>query len=480
MPQSIFVTGAGGFIGQSLIQPRSGLTNCSIKVLTRRPLPECAPKSNLPVQVVGDLLDPGTYRAALMGCDTVVHLAAVTGRAARTEYERVNVEGTRALLHTCKAVGVRRFLHMSTIAAGYPDQRYYPYAKTKARAEALVRESGLDFAIIRPTLVLGVNSPIWNTLLKIAKLPMVPLPEGARPVLVQPVRANDVVRGMELLLESGRFEGEVLELGGPRPLPFREFLGLIQRALHGEPGRVVRVPLGPIRTLLALTEQAMRPLLPVTAGQLAVFANDSVPSENWLLAQLRADMPSMEETIAALVDAGNGGDGSRMGMPRWKRQERPMSENAKRVLEAECRSFAAYLVGAAPISYIEEQYTKAAHAHGLGFDEEFPGFDRVTLALARRGRMLARWADAYCSIFHRGGPLRRKLIVLAAILEHVAPTNEVFDRVQSRHVALTVLSLAAYGWTSAVSLLLGAVILLPVRLLCWIATRSKVSSIPAR
>jgi hypothetical protein len=94
--------------------------------------------------------------------------------------------------------------------------------------------------------------------------------------------------------------------------------------------------------------------------------------------------------------------------------------------------------------------------------------------------MLARSADAYCAIFHRRGALRRKLIVLAAILEHVAPTSEVFDRVEPRHVAFTALSLVRYGWMSAVSLLLGALILLPASIFCWMATRSIGSGIRAR
>src|SRR5262249_32728374 len=148
-------------------------------------------------------------------------------------------------------------------------------------------------AILRPTLVLGEMSPIWITLRKIAKLAVVPLPEGAHSVLVQPIHVNDVVRGIELVLESGRLEGEIFELGGPRPLPLRELLRLTQKALRGQSGRLLRVPLEPIRALLAAIEPAVRPLMPVTAGQLAVFANDSVPSENWLLAQL---LPGMQST----------------------------------------------------------------------------------------------------------------------------------------------------------------------------------------
>ncbi len=479
MLRQIFVTGASGFIGQNLIERCARSADYSITALTRRPLPELASNADQPRQVVGDLLEPDAYQAALAGCDAVVHLAAATGRAAPKDYQRVNVEGTRALLQACKAAGVRRFLYVSTIAAGYPDQSYYPYAKTKAQAEALVRESGLDFAIIRPTLVLGEKSPIWNTLIKIAGLPVIPLFEGARPVRVQPVHADDVVRGIELLLKSGRFEGDVLELGGPRPLTFREFLGLTQTALRGAPGRIVRLPLGPIRALLAAMEPVLRPLMPVTAGQLAVFANDSVASENWLLAQLRPGMPSTQETIAALVEKAKTGAGSGRGSTTQKRAPRPMSDSAERVLKAECRSLTAYLTGAPPSPYVEERYTRAAHVHGLGFDADFSCFDRATLWLARRGRMFARWADAYCALFHRAGPLRRKLVVLAAILEHVAPTSEAFDRVEPRHVASTVLSLAAYGLISAVSLLLGAVVLVPASVLCWMTTRSEVSSISA-
>jgi NADH dehydrogenase len=477
MLRQIFVTGASGFIGQSLIQRCAGSADYSVTVLTRRRLPEFASNAGQTRQVVGDLLEPESYQAALAGCDAVVHLAAATGRATPKEYQRVNVDGTRALLQASKAAGVRRFLHVSTIAAGYPNQRYYNYAKTKAEAEVLVRECGLDFAIVRPTLVLGEKSPIWSTLLKIAGLPVIPLPEGGRSVRVQPVHAEDVVRGIELLLASDRFEGEVLELGGPRPLPFREFLQLIQSALRGAPGRVIRVPLGPIRALLAAMEPAVRPLMPVTAGQLAVFANDSVASENWLLALLRPGMASTEETIAGLVEMAKSGAGSGKSTSPQKQPRRPMSDSAERVLTAECRSLSAYLTGAPPSRYIEEQYTRAAHAHGLAFDEDFSCFDRATVRLARSSRVFARCADAYCALFHRAGALRRKLVVLAAILEHVAPTSEAFDRVEPRSVASTVLSLAAYGLMSTVSLLLGALVLAPASVLCWMATRSESSSI---
>lgn len=472
MAQPIFVTGAGGFIGEALLRRLCATTGSPVKALLRRPIAADKTWKSEPRQVIGDLLSPDSYRGELADCNVVVHLAAATGRAPPGAYERVNVEGTRTLLEACKAAGVRQFVYMSTIAAGYADQRYYPYAKSKAKAEALVRESGLGYAILRPTLVLGERSPIWRTLLEFAKLPVVPLPQGSRPVRVQPIHVDDVARGIALLLESGRFDSEVLELGGPRRLTFAELLSLIQVAVRGEAGRIVRVPLWPVRTLLALMEPALRPLLPVTAGQLAVFANDSTAAENWLLARLREGMPSTESTIVALVDAANTrAETSGSGRQAKRRAARPLSDGAKRVLEEECRTYAACLVGAAPSAYVREHYVRAAHAHGLAFDEDFTRFDRATLAFARRWHVFARCADAYCALFHRRGALRRKFIVLAAILEHAAPTNEAFDRPLTQPVALAALSLLWYALASAASLLFGALILAPAGALCRIADR---------
>jgi hypothetical protein len=210
--------------------------------------------------------------------------------------------------------------------------------------------------------------------------------------------------------------------------------------------------------------------MPVTAGQLALFANDSTAAENWLLAALRPDMPSTEAMVEALVEAGDAdAEKGRPDSRQPRRHRRTMSVGSRRVLEEECRTYAAYLLGTAPGAYVREQYVRAAYAHDLALDEDFTRFDRITLAVARKGRPFARCADAYCALFHPRGALRRKLIVLAAILEHVAPTSEAFDRTSPKPAALAVLSLAAYSSIFAVSLLLGAVVLAPASVLCWIA-----------
>jgi len=466
MTGAVFVTGAGGFIGRALLPRLLASPERRIKALYRRPDSAVRSAAGPTMEIVaGDLLQPSGWRAALEGVETVIHLAAATGRAAPAEYERANFRATRKLLAACRAAGVRRFLYVSTIAAGYPDQSYYPYARTKARAEALVVSSGLDFAIVRPTLVLGADSPIWLTLRKIAGLPVIPLPRKGRPVSVQPVHVDDVVRGIAMLLDAGRFQGEVFELGGPDAMPFSAFLSDIHRAVTGKPARIVPVPLVPIRLLLALVEPVLRPLMPVTAGQLAVFANDSTAAPNWLLDRLRDGIATTEGTIARLTEMPPAGPAAPAARPPSRAPARALTDDAKRALEVECALFGRYLVGVSPNAYASRHYVEASARHGLAVDADLAPFDRAMLAVAREGRLLTRCADAYSAILHRGGALRRKLIVLAAILEHAAPTSELFDRPKGNGVAGALLGLLGHGAAFGLALIAGLMIFLPVRLL---------------
>src|SRR5579863_9228217 len=272
MIQTIFLTGGSGFIGRTLRARLAG-GPWRIRGLTRH---QAEVDGDL---ALGDLLEPDSYRDRLRGADAVVHLAASTGRSPEADQWRTNVEGTRALLAACRDAAVDRILHVSTIAAGYSDKRHYSYAQSKLAAEALVRDSGLGFTILRPTIVLGTDSPIGQTLGRIAGLPLIPLPQGERPVMVQPVDVSDVARGVEIVLAERHFQGEVLDLGGADPETFADFLNAVRRATRGAPARIVRVPLGPIHALLAATEGVAGRWQPVTAGPMALFANESVAAD---------------------------------------------------------------------------------------------------------------------------------------------------------------------------------------------------------
>jgi nucleoside-diphosphate-sugar epimerase len=421
MPEILFITGSRGFVGKPLVSRLLATGLWQIRVLVRPPRKQDDDLARGLDFVVGDLCDEETYKFGLEGVYTVIHLAALTGKAAPPEYERANFEGTKILLQACKRTGVRRFLYVSTIAATYPDQRYFTYAQTKARAEALVRESGIPYSIIRPTAVIGSGSPIWRTLSSLAKLPVVPLPNGGR-VKLQPIDVDDLVQGIELVVSEGRFEGEALDLGGPSPISFADFMCTIHQAYYGKEPRVISFPLAPLRNLLGFVEPVLRLILPVTAGQLALFANDSTASPNWLHDRLKERMRTVKETIATLASGQN------------SFYNRATAESSTAIapcdfaaIVRECDVFTRYLVGQPPTDYVHKQYKMAVLARDLANSAEFRDFDRRTLSLARRNAFFTRVADAYCAIFHRHGVLRRKLILLLAILEHTPPTAARFD-----------------------------------------------------
>jgi hypothetical protein len=98
------------------------------------------------------------------------------------------------------------------------------------------------------------------------------------------------------------------------------------------------------------------------------------------------------------------------------------------VPERELVIFTRYLTNLAPTEYVRKQYCMSLLDRGLAEEAEFSAFDRLTLGFARRGVLFARFADAYCAIFRRRGAMRRRLILLMAILEHTAPYSDRFDR----------------------------------------------------
>jgi NADH dehydrogenase len=296
--RAIFVTGGSGFIGRRFLEGLRGAGFDRITCLTRKPLSPAAPEGwkYLP----GDLATPESYSSSLAQSDIVVHLAAATGNASAAELRRVNVDATRRLLHECERHGVSRMLYVSSIAARYPDLDRYPYGRSKAEAETLVRQSRVDYTILRPTIVLGPGSPIGQRLRSLAGLPL-PVLVGNGKTRIQPIDVADVARAMLLLLDRSRFSGEILELGGPEVVTFDELIGRVRAASGKKPAPIVHLPAGPLAGLLTAGGKLLGSRLPVSAGQLVPFTSDGVANPNDLAAELRPTMTTLNALVGELA-----------------------------------------------------------------------------------------------------------------------------------------------------------------------------------
>lgn len=161
------VTGANGFIGSHLTR-RLLAEGIEVHALSHRSADRL---EGLPIRVFrGDVSEPASLAPAFAGVEVVFHLAArATDWGPRSEFFRVNVEGTRAALEAARAAGCRRFVHLSSLAVhrftGHldadedtpADQQRYHYGASKAAAEALVhtaaREGWVETTILRPGVV---------------------------------------------------------------------------------------------------------------------------------------------------------------------------------------------------------------------------------------------------------------------------------------------------------------------------------------
>ncbi|MEW6430939.1 MAG: NAD(P)H-binding protein [Myxococcota bacterium] len=141
----LFVAGATGAVGRVLV-PLAEARGLEVRPHVR---PASAAKLSHPRRVVLDLGDPALVDA-LIGCTTVVSLVGTMRKrfASGDTYETSDVGSARQLVEAGKRAGVRHFVLLSSVGAGRP---VGAYLKAKARAEALVRESGIPFTIFRPS-----------------------------------------------------------------------------------------------------------------------------------------------------------------------------------------------------------------------------------------------------------------------------------------------------------------------------------------
>lgn len=440
---SIFITGATGFIGRRLLSHLDGQAYNSIYCLIRDPadLDELPGRPSNFSAVIGDLGSPGTYRECLRECRTAVHLAARTGKATDEEFFSTNASGTAALVEECERAGVENFLYLSTIAVAYPEIDDYPYAQSKAAGEEAVRKSGLKHLIVRPTIVLGQGGAIWNALIGLVRKPFLILPGTGRP-LIQPVHVDDLARQLGHLAVAGPFTNRTIEIGGAEKLPFEEFLQKVNERYHGRRAFAFHLPLGPIIALLRLANRILPGMMPFNSGQFSAFRFDSCA------AAPPDETPArpLDEMISDLL-----GDESR--------------DLQQRELLRECDALAGYLIGETPNDYIRDKYLRAHEVSPALASGERSALDRLQMAMAVRSRLACRFADSYSSIFSRDCLLRKKIVLLLAVLESTHPTYRHFDEPQSGGRTILLGRLMLEGIAFVAVFILSSFIFLPLTLI---------------
>lgn len=272
------VTGATGFIGSRLIERLSGPSH-SFRALTRRPMP---PRPNV-TWIEGALDRPDTLAALVEGVDAVIHIAGLLHGRTAAQFDAVNVAGTRAMVDATLAAGVRRFVHLSSLAARHPEISLY--GASKAKSEDLVSPSGLDFAIVRPPAVYGPGDRETLDLFRMASLGVVFLPSEGRLSLIH---VDDLTNLLLALVSPDAPSSLIVEPDDGQPITQREFAGALGQAV-GRRTRALRVPGVLLRTGALLDGILRGAKAKLTLDRAAYFAHPdwsvnparSVPAAVW-------------------------------------------------------------------------------------------------------------------------------------------------------------------------------------------------------
>ncbi len=251
-PESrICVTGGTGFVGRNVIG-RLLDAGYRVRALTRsrekarRVLGAEAIENGRIELCDGTLDNPDALRHLVRDCDACIHLVGIIREANGQSFEKVHVDGTRAIVEACRQhEPSMRLVHMSALGVG-PDKRA-GYRDTKHRAGQIVEKSRLNWTIVKPGLIHGPEGEFTHMCVAWVRgkaPPYLFLPYfsrwksqgfGFEAPTVSPVFVEDVARVFTQALTNEASMGKAYEICGSQRVLFPEMLRIYARHLRPEP-----------------------------------------------------------------------------------------------------------------------------------------------------------------------------------------------------------------------------------------------------
>lgn len=271
----IFVAGGTGFVGEHLVSALREMGH-EVSLLVHGRNSQAANGIN---QAEGDVTRLETFEQEVRGCDAVINLVGIIREfpTRGITFERLHVQATANMLEATRTAGIRRYLQMS--ALGTRPDAVSRYHQTKFRAEELVRSSGLDYTILRPSLIYGPKDAFINMLAGQLRLaPVMPV-IGSGSYRLQPIHADDVARCFALSLGMPETIGGCYELCGNTRLSYVDLLDAVASAMGKTVPFKPRMPLGLMKMVIPFMQSV--PQFPITMDQLQMLIEENICDGCW-------------------------------------------------------------------------------------------------------------------------------------------------------------------------------------------------------
>jgi uncharacterized protein YbjT (DUF2867 family) len=265
MPIRIAITGATGFVGaQTLDQALAA--GLHVTALTRRAQPPRAKLKWIP----GALENAASLDALVREADAVIHIAGVVNAPDRAGFEAGNVHGTVAVIDAMRKRGVRRLIHVSSLAAREPELSAYGWSK--AQAEKQVKASGLDWTIVRPPAIYGPGDKEMLELFRMARRGFMMLPPGGRLSVIEVSDLSRLLLTLAQEKEASLAQTYEVDDGKPEGWDHAEFGEAIGRAV-GKRVKTMATPGWAMRVVAAMDRMVRRSGAKLTADRVNYFCH---------------------------------------------------------------------------------------------------------------------------------------------------------------------------------------------------------------
>jgi uncharacterized protein YbjT (DUF2867 family) len=271
----IFLAGGTGFVGGHVRKALLARGH-SIRLLVHQRSGGSEPGVE---EFEGDATLLPSFAAAASGFDATINLIGIIREFPQrgVTFQRLHVEATRNVIAAAQNCGVRRHLQMS--ALGTRADARTGYFASKFKAEEEVRASGLDYTILRPSIIFGPKDDFVNKLAGLLRgLPVMPV-IGDGEYHLQPISADDVARCFVEALEKPETIGKTYELCGPDRLSYNELLDTIARVIGKRSALKVKNPLGLMRLVVPVLQRFS--FFPITTDQIEMLVEGSDCDGSW-------------------------------------------------------------------------------------------------------------------------------------------------------------------------------------------------------
>lgn len=272
----VTVFGGSGFVGRYIVE---ALARRGYRVNIASRYPERAQHLRT-TGLVGkislqrcSLLNPADIEKAVALSDYVVNAVGILYESGSNTFSDVQQQGAADIAKACAKFGVRKLVHIS--ALGIESAPASRYASSKLAAEGAIKNSGVRYSILRPSVVFGTEDGFFNRFAAFAKyLPFVPVIGGGH-TRFQPVYVKDVARAVAACLELPATDNITYELGGPEIVTLRQVIEYIKKITHRR-SYILSLPF-PVASLVGRIAQLL-PSPPITADQVELLKHPNVLS----------------------------------------------------------------------------------------------------------------------------------------------------------------------------------------------------------